>query len=197
MPDSPRIATPLGDVKTERLRLDRVAPEDANDLAPVFAERAVWEFPYGRGMDSEWTAGFVNRAISHWESFGFGLWVARTLARDEVIGYLGLSMPTFLSELIPAQRMPAVEIGWRLGADHWGRGYATEGAEAALHGAFETLELSEVCSAPQSVNPRSARVAERIGMQHERTDTLAATETRGAVDVDLYWITRRQWVARH
>jgi RimJ/RimL family protein N-acetyltransferase len=192
---SPRIAAPLGEIATERLRLTHVVAEDADGLAAVFADRAVWEFPYGRGMGREWTGRFVRAAVTHWESFGFGLWVVKTLRDHMVIGYLGLSMPAFLSELVPAERMPAVEIGWRLHPEHWGQGYAAEGAHAALQEA--TLELSEVCSAPQSLNPRSARVAQRIGMEYERTATLAATDARGAVDVDLYWITRRQWTAQH
>jgi len=142
-------------------------------------------------MDEQWTAGFVDRAVDHWQQHGFGLWIARTLSNDETIGYLGLSMPPFLAEILPPARMPAVEIGWRLHPDHWGNGYATEGAHAALREAFETLQLREICSAPQSNNPRSARVAQRIGMHHERTVTLAPTTAREAVDVDLYWIARR------
>ncbi len=194
---SPEIAPPLADVVTERLRLTRFAPEDVDSLTPVFAERAFWEFPFGRGMDADWTAVFVSHAIEHWDQFGFGLWVARTLVDQVTIGYLGLSMPRFLSELVPAERMPAVEVGWRLHPGQWGNGYATEGASAALREAFETLQLSEVCSVPQSINVRSARVAQRIGMAYERTATLAATDVRQAVEVDLYWITRMQWLARH
>jgi RimJ/RimL family protein N-acetyltransferase len=193
---APAIAAPLADVVTERLRLARIAAGDASLLAPVFAQRAVWEFPYGRGMSAAWTEAFVARAREHWQRFGFGLWAVRTLAGHDLIGYLGLSMPSFLSELVAAERMPAVEVGWRLHPDHWGNGYAIEGAVAALRGAFETLRLGEVCSAPQSINPRSARVAQRIGMRYERTATLVATDAREAVDVDLYWITRRQWLAR-
>ena len=194
--DRPPIAAPLGEVVTDRLRLARVVPGDAKELAPVFAERAVWQFPYGRGMDAEWTAGFVARAIRHWDRFGFGLWVVRTLVDQMVIGYLGLSMPAFLSELIPAARMPAVEVGWRLHPDQWGKGYATEGATAALQQAFETLELTEVCSAPQDINPASGRVAQRIGMNYERTATLPATDTLDSVEVDLYWISREAWRRR-
>lgn len=119
--DSPAILAPLGDAVTERLQLDRVVPGDAEALAPVFAHPAVWEFPFGRGMDAEWSAGFVARAADHWERFGFGLWVVRTTVGQEVIGYLGLSMPAFLPELVPADRMPAVEIGWRLHPDHRGK----------------------------------------------------------------------------
>lgn len=190
------IAAPLGDVITERLSLARIVADDADALAPVFAERAVWEFPYGRGMSGEWTAQFVASAVEHWDRFGFGLWVVRTSDDGQTIGYLGLSMPAFLSELVGADRMPAVEIGWRLHPAHWGRGYATEGATAALREAFETLELGEVCSAPQTINPPSGRVARRIGMRYERTVTLAATEAREAVDVDVHWITRQEWSSR-
>jgi RimJ/RimL family protein N-acetyltransferase len=192
---SPAIAAPLGDVVTERLRLTRFRAGDDAGLAPVFAERAVWEFPYGRGMSAEWTTTFVARAIVDWERFGFGLWVVRTLSDPRAIGYLGLSMPSFLSELVEAARMPAVEVGWRLHPEHWGRGYATEGAAVALREAFTTLRLGEVCSAPQRINSPSAAVARRIGMHHERTATLAATDARDAVEVDLYWITREHWLA--
>jgi RimJ/RimL family protein N-acetyltransferase len=194
-PAAPRIAAPLGDVETERLRLTRFLATDATGLAPVFAERAVWEFPYGRGMSAAWTDEFVRRAIEHWDRFGFGLWVARTGADGAPIGYLGLSMPSFLADVVEPERIPAVEVGWRLHPGYWGQGLAGEGAAAALRGAFETLRLHEVCSIPQTVNRASSRVARRIGMRCERTATLAPTEARGAVDVDLYWITRQEWLA--
>jgi RimJ/RimL family protein N-acetyltransferase len=122
--------------------------------------------------------------------------VARMTAQPTPIGYLGLSMPSFLADVVPPARMPAVEVGWRLHPAHWGRGLAGEGANAALRGAFETLALDEVCSVPQTTNPASSRVAERIGMRRERTATLAPTEARGAVDVDVYWINRREWLGR-
>ena len=185
-----------GPVRTDRLQLDPITAADAEVLAPVFAEPAVWRYPYGRGMDAGWTRAFTARAAEHWERSGFGLWKVTTLAGGHVIGYLGLSMPSFLPELVPAERMPAVEVGWRLHPEHWGYGYATEGARAALREAFDTLGLAEVCSAPQSINRPSVRVAERIGMAYERTATLAATADRGAVEVDLHWITRAQWRGR-
>lgn len=146
-------------------------------------------------MDAEWTAGFVARAIDHWQRFGFGLWTARRLADEAVVGYLGLSMPSFLPEVVAPERMPAVEVGWRLHPGQWGKGLASEGARAALREAFLTLQLTEVCSAPQDINLASVRVAERIGMHRECTAPLAATDTRAAVQIDLYWITRQQWLA--
>ncbi len=57
-------------------------------------------------------------------------------------------MPTFLPEVLPA-----VEVGWRLDPQVWGKGYATEGARAALQSGFEVLRLEEIVSLPQSENP--------------------------------------------
>jgi RimJ/RimL family protein N-acetyltransferase len=66
--------------------------------------------------------------------------------------------------------MPCVEIGWRLAADQWGRGYATEGARAALAFGFGTLGLPEIVSFTTVDNHRSRRVMTNIGMIHNPAD---------------------------
>jgi RimJ/RimL family protein N-acetyltransferase len=66
--------------------------------------------------------------------------------------------------------MPAVEIGWRLAFEHWGKGFATEGARAARRHAFETLKLEEVVSFTVPANLRSRRVMEKLGMSHNPAD---------------------------
>jgi 3-dehydroquinate dehydratase/shikimate dehydrogenase len=65
---------------------------------------------------------------------------------------------------------PAVEIGWRLAYDYWGKGYAVEGAKACLKYGFETLGLEEIVSFTAVQNVRSRRVMERIGMHHDPKD---------------------------
>jgi RimJ/RimL family protein N-acetyltransferase len=62
---------------------------------------------------------------------------------------------------------PAVEIGWRLHPDSWGRGYATEAAEAALRFGFDVAGLSEIVAFTTTVNTRSQAVMERIGMHRD------------------------------
>jgi ribosomal-protein-alanine N-acetyltransferase len=63
-----------------------------------------------------------------------------------------------------------VEIGWRLAAEYWGRGYATEGARAVLTFGFQTLALGEIVSFTVPGNVRSRQVMERIGMVHDSAD---------------------------
>ena len=58
---------------------------------------------------------------------------------------------------------PAVEIGWRLGAEHWGHGYATEAARAVLRFGFEQVKMPEIVSFTVPHNQRSRRVMEKIG----------------------------------
>lgn len=80
-------------------------------------------------------------------------------------GFIGLSVPAF-----QAHFTPCVEVGWRLARDTWGRGYATEGARAALQFGFEELCLPEIVSFTTSGNTRSRSVMERLGMTHSPSD---------------------------
>jgi RimJ/RimL family protein N-acetyltransferase len=187
--DAPRTLEPLPDVRTHRLDLRRFDPGDLDDLAAVFGQDEVWRFPYGRGLTRAETKEFLDGQIAEWNDLGFGCWVARTIEDGRVIGYVGLSVPTFLPEMLPA-----VEVGWRFSPSVWGNGYATEGATAALDHAFTTLGLVSVCSVPQADNPPSLRVAERLGMSLLGQVDIPATERRGDLVGLLYAITRDQWL---
>ena len=81
------------------------------------------------------------------------------------IGFIGLSIPQF-----EAHFTPCVEIGWRLARAEWGKGYASEGARAALAFGFERLGLAEIVSFTAVSNLRSRRVMERIGMQRRAAE---------------------------
>jgi RimJ/RimL family protein N-acetyltransferase len=76
-------------------------------------------------------------------------------------GFIGLSIPRF-----EAAFTPCVEVGWRLAAEHWGKGYAPEGARAALAFGFQVLGLEEIVSFTVPGNVRSRRVMEKIGLTY-------------------------------
>jgi RimJ/RimL family protein N-acetyltransferase len=135
------------------------------------------------------TEAILAEQIDHWNLYNFGCWVARRLSDNRMIGYLGLSVPTFLPEVLPA-----VEVGWRLDPGSWGKGYASEGATAALAEAFGTLGLDSVCSIPQTENVRSIRVAERLGMTAVREVLIPANERRGSLSAVVYEIDRLTWI---
>lgn len=185
----PPVDAPLQDVVTERLELRRFRSDDLDGLAAVFAKPEVWEFPYGRAFTRDETAAFLERQIEEWETCGFGLWIVIERVSQRVVGYVGLSVPHFLPEILPA-----VEVGWRFDPEVWGKGYATEGARAALDESFATLGLDEVYSIPQTENVASIRVAERLGMRPDRTVSIPANAQRGEVEARVFVISRDEWL---
>ena len=82
------------------------------------------------------------------------------LETGEFIGFVGLSVPRFEEHFTPC-----VEVGWRLASSSWGRGYASEGARAALAHAFGPLGLDEVVA---MTIPRQRPVA--VGDAQDRYD---------------------------
>lgn len=109
------------------------------------------------------TRADTERLVRHieqgFEERGYGLWALEVVGGAPFIGFVGLNLTTW-----EAPFTPAVEVGWRLGAEHWGRGYATEAAREAVRFGFEVLGLDEIVSFTVPANVRSRRVMERLGM---------------------------------
>lgn len=80
----------------------------------------------------------------------------------EFIGFIGLNYTDWESSFTPA-----VEVGWRLGSQYWGKGYATEGAKACLYYGFKKCCLKEVISFTVPANLRSIGVMEKIGLKRD------------------------------
>ncbi len=146
---------------TERLLLRRWRNEDRRHFQRINADPRVMEFMPGL-LTPEASDAMVDRIEKHFDRFGVGLFAAELLADRSFCGFVGLSVPSF-----EAAFMPAVEIGWRLAAEHWGRGLATEGASAVLRYGFEIAGLSGVVSFTVPQNLRSRRVMEKLGMVHD------------------------------
>ncbi len=153
-----------GPADTPRLRLRRWREEDLAPFAAMNADARVMEHMPGVMSVAE-TEALLARIEAHFEAEGFGLWAVERRDSGAFIGYVGLLRVPF-----EAHFTPAVEIGWRLGAAHWGAGFATEAARVVLDYAFETLGLEEVVSFTAVVNTRSWRVMERLGMTHDAAE---------------------------
>jgi RimJ/RimL family protein N-acetyltransferase len=152
------------ELRTDRLRLRRWIPADLAPFATLNADPMVTEYLPGPLSQAE-SAAFVARIETHFDEYGFGLWAVEIRHAASFAGFIGLLVPRFESHFTPC-----VEIGWRLGAEHWSHGYATEGGRAVLAFGFEVLGLTEVVSFTVPENARSRRVMERIGMAHKGSD---------------------------
>ncbi|MFG1344484.1 GNAT family N-acetyltransferase [Xanthobacter autotrophicus DSM 431] len=101
----------------------------------------------------------ADRAEAHFARHGFGLWVVEVPGATDFAGYTGLVHVPYQEHFTPA-----VEIGWRFHPAHWGHGYATEAAQAALAYGFGPLGLAEIVAITVPANLRSRAVMERLGM---------------------------------
>ena len=154
----------MNEHRTERLVMRRWRASDREPFAAMSADPAVMEY-YPSVADRRAADADVDRYEAHFEAHGFGLWAVEAPGVAPLIGYVGLSRPTF-----EAHFTPAVEVGWRLARAYWGRGYASEAAQAAVDVGFRELELDEIVSFTVPANFRSRRVMERLGMTRDPAD---------------------------
>jgi RimJ/RimL family protein N-acetyltransferase len=145
--------------QTSRLILRRWRDADREPFAAQSADPEVMRY-FPATLDRAASDATVDRIRAHWERHGWGLWAAELRATGEFVGFLGLLVPRF-----PLPGNPGVEVGWRLGRAHWGHGYATEGARAALEMGFGPLGLPEIVAVTALGNQRSRAVMERLGMR--------------------------------
>ncbi|MBT2444552.1 GNAT family N-acetyltransferase [Streptomyces sp. ISL-36] len=154
----------MTEIRTPRLLLRRWTDDDLVPMAEINADPEVMRWiGDGSVRDLEQTAEDIERWEEEWDDEGFGLFAVELLASGELIGFAGLSVPDFLPEVLPA-----VEIGWRLGRQYWGHGYASEAAHAALEFALQDRGLDRVVSITHISNTASENVMRKLGMVPER-----------------------------
>lgn len=147
-------------IETERLVLRDWRDDDADDFHRLHCDRQVMA-TLGPVREMAYTTRLIAdlRARSQ-RNGGFTYWAAERTADSRVIGFCGLDR---------GHEGPIVgklEIGWRLASDCWGQGYATEGALACFGWANANLPDERCVAITASINDRSRRVMQRIGMRH-------------------------------
>ena len=151
-------------IKSFRLQLRLWRDDDLPEFAAINADPRVMEF-LPKLLDRAESDALAARFRDHFARLGFGLWAVEVPGVADFIGFVGLSVPAF-----EAPFMPCVEIGRRLAHEHWGKGYATEAALAALEFGFGRLALQEIVSFTVPENRRSRAVMERMGMTRNPLD---------------------------
>lgn len=152
------------ELPTDRLLLRRWRDSDRDPFAALNADPIVMGHFPARLTRAESDA-MVDRIEAGFRTRGFGNWAVEVSGVADFIGYVGLSVPSYDTPF-----MPAVEVGWRLDHRYWGKGYATEGARAALAFGFREAGLDEIVSFTVPANVRSWRVMERLGMTRDPAD---------------------------
>jgi RimJ/RimL family protein N-acetyltransferase len=151
--------TPPGPtVATARLLLRPFTDVDRAPFAELNAHPLVVE-SLGSSPTRAESEAFLDRVNEEMAREGWGLWAVEVAGGAPFVGMVGLHR---VNATLPCA--PAVEVGWRLHPDHWGHGYATEAAAAALRVGFDEAGLTEIIAFTTTLNTRSQAVMERIGM---------------------------------
>ena len=156
------MSTPV--LRTERLLLREWRAADREPFAALNADPRVMEHMPAL-LPRAQSDALARRSEQHFAKHGFGPWAVEVQGVAPFIGFVGLVVPAF-----EAHFTPCVEIGWRLSAEHWGKGYATEAALASADHAFVDVGLEELVSFTTPQNLRSRAVMARIGMTHDEAD---------------------------
>jgi RimJ/RimL family protein N-acetyltransferase len=162
---------------TGRLCLRAPIPQDAEALYDLFADEEVME---GLGREPVSTVEdvrtMIEGMITGWRTEGLGPFIFETAATDQrVVGQAGVMIfdtrGWTASTWADAGSHAQPELGWALIRAHWGQGYATEGAAAIREWAYEHRSIERLVSLISSDNPRSQRVAARLGAVPTETVT--------------------------
>jgi ribosomal-protein-alanine N-acetyltransferase len=149
---------------TERLVLRGWRATDREPFAAMGQDARVMRF-LGPRLSRAASDALADRIEAHFAEHGFGLWAVEAPGVADFVGFVGLARPGF-----QAHFTPCIELGWRLAAEHWGRGYATEAARAAARFGFAQLGLTEIVAFTTRENRASRAVMERLGMTHDPRD---------------------------
>ena len=172
---------------TERLILRPLAAFDAEEIRSQAGQREIAAttlaipHPYPEGVAERWIAALAGK-FERGEEAVFGVVLQ---AESRLIGAVGLRIE---------QEHQAAEMGYWIGKDYWGQGYATEAARVVLRYGFECWRLHRIYAHHMGKNPASGRVLQKLGMQHEGRLRQHIQKWGVREDLEFYGILRSEWV---
>lgn len=159
MDASPAIHIPR--LTTERLLLRESRRSDFEVFAEDYAD------PVSRAhigvLDRRMAWRLFGSGMGQWVLDGAGWWMLELRATKEPVGMVG----AFFRESPPGAPRGDLELGWSVFRRHWGQGFATEGATAALAFGFDKLAVKRALAHIDASNIASIRVSAHLGMHYE------------------------------
>jgi RimJ/RimL family protein N-acetyltransferase len=158
-------------LETERLALRPIDESALDAFAPFMADPEVVRFIGGQTFERDEVELRLGAMRGRFERDGFGQFLVVRREDGEILGRCGFlvwSVPEWtITTRADAVGDYEIELGWMLGRQFWGNGYATEAALAARDFAFGELGLERVISLIAEENVASAAVARRLAMEIE------------------------------
>lgn len=143
-------------LETQRLILREMTQKDLPALRRILQDDETM-VAYNGAFDEAETQAWLDRQLTRYAQYGFGLWAVVLKQTGDMIGQCGLTMQPWRSDEV-------LEVGYLFNRAFWHHGYATEAARGCMEYAFNRLGAKEICSIIRETNQPSRRVAERNGM---------------------------------
>lgn len=150
-------------LETDRLILRPIEWRDLDALTVLHAEPSFWWFPMRRGMSPEESRRFIVQTHYGYYRDGVGPFAAIVKDTGKLVGWLGLGVPYYLPEVLPA-----IEVGGRLAERFRGEGYAVEGMTPMIRYGFEGFGIDRMLYIFDPANVAAGRVAKKLGFVFER-----------------------------
>ncbi len=171
-------------IETPRLILRPPVREDFDAYAAIYSDNEVARFVGGVQTRAAAWRKFLTMAGA-WHIQGFAMFAVIERASGRHVGQLGPWHP---------MDWPGTEVGWVMAREFWGRGYACEGATAAIDWAFDHLGWSEVIHCIDPSNKASQALAQRLGSSMRGPVKMPAPYEDSPAEI--WGQTREQWRAR-
>jgi RimJ/RimL family protein N-acetyltransferase len=85
------------------------------------------------------------------------------------------------------------ELGYWLAVEHWGQGFGTEAARAAIDFCFEETGADQLCAGARVANPASRNVLEKCGFQWVGVELHRFEALGWSTPVDSFRLSRSVW----
>ena len=150
----------LDKFNTERISAERLHQEHIEFIHRMHQDEQV--MAYLSGVRSrEQTANYMEQNLSHWEKYGYGIWVLRENSTGDLIGRGGMRNAVLGGN-------EEVEVAYGLLPEFWNKGLATEFAGAVVRIGLSEIGLSGLACVTHPDNLASQRVVEKTGFVFER-----------------------------
>jgi RimJ/RimL family protein N-acetyltransferase len=176
-------------VQTERVILRQWRAEDRPIFAAINADPKVMKY-FPSALSKSQSDALVDRVSNDINVSGWGFWAAERADTAEFMGFVGIN---YSADGLPFA--PCVDIGWRLGSQHWGQGLATEAAQGAMAYAFTHTSVEKLVSMTPLANAASERIMQKLGMIKLAKTFLHPKVAQGHLLQEhvLYELSRDQW----
>lgn len=166
-------------LETPRLILRQFTEDDVDNLVILDSDSEVMRFVGGVASSRETiTTKSLPDILSYYEEYeNLGFWAIVEKSSEEFVGWVVLR-PEFrfrIAMLLNVAELDAMELGYRLRKISWGKGYATEAAQALIDRALKE-KISKIIAWALPENKASIRVMEKLGMKLQQEYILTAAD---------------------